>query len=272
MKTAEELIRKLMKNQMDYNIFIKFNSKTAVEKTALTNLIRKSISDGYIQKTDNNLLKVTKDGRQYINKLDGKEEAPKIVKSKRINFDPKNAKLDFEIIAKSYNIKSEFNEHLLNIANEINNNADFKNIENNRKDLRNIRTITIDSESSKDLDDAFSIDRIDDNNYKLYIHISDVSHFIDIDSPLDLEARKRGNSTYLINKVYNMFPEVLSNNIISLNENEDRFALTFIADINCNGDILDSSVCKSIIKSDRKLSYDYAEKIIKKKRAMRIGY
>ena len=263
MKTIEELIKKLMKNQMDYNIFIKFNSKTALEKTSLTNLIRKAISEKYIEKTDSNLLRVTKEGRQYINKLEGKEEAPKTVKSVRINVNPKDAKLDSKIIAKSYNIKLDFSEELLKLAEEINNNADFKNIESDRVDLRDIKTITIDSETTKDLDDAFSIEKID-NNYKVYIHISDVSHFIELDSPLDLEARKRGNSTYLIDTVYNMFPEILSNNIISLNENTDRFALTFIVDINNDGEILSSSVCKSVIKSDRKLSYDYVEKIIKK--------
>ena len=263
MKTIEELIKKLMKNQMDYNIFIKFNSKTALEKTALTNLIRKAISSGYIEKTAGNLLRVTKEGKQYINKLEGKEEAPKTVKAVRVNIDPKDAKADSATIAKSYNIKLDFSEELLKLAEDINNNADFSNIEADRIDLRNIKTVTIDSESSKDLDDAFSIEKID-NNYKVYIHISDVSHFIELDSPLDLEARKRGNSTYLIDTVYNMFPEILSNNIISLNENADRFALTFISEINESGEILSSSVCKSIIKSDRKLSYDYAEQLIKK--------
>ena len=264
MKTVEELIKKLMKNQMDYNIFIKFNSKTAIEKTALTNLIRKAISDGYICKTDSNMLRVTKEGKQYINKLEGKEPGPKGVKSVRVNIDAKDAKSDTQVIAQAYDIKLDFDEELLKLAEDINNNANFENIEEDRVDLRNLKTVTIDNASSQDLDDAFSIEKIDDNNYKVYIHISDVSHFIELDSPLDLEARKRGNSTYLIDTVYNMFPEILSNNIISLNENADRFALTFISEINESGEILSSSVCKSIIKSDRKLSYDYAEQLIKK--------
>lgn len=225
MKTVEEIIKKLIKNQTDYNIFIKFNSKTVVEKTALTNLIRKAISEGYIQKTDNNLLKVTKTGIDYINKLEGKEEVPKRVQNKKISINPQNAKLDSKIIADTYNIKSDFNEKLLKIADEINNNAIFDI--KGRTDLRNIKTITIDGENSKDLDDAISIEKIE-GKYKIYIHISDVSHFIEIDSPLDLEARSRGNSSYLIDKVYNMFPEILSNNIMSLNENEDRFAITLI--------------------------------------------
>lgn len=264
MITEEELIKKLMKNQIDYNIFIKFNSKTALEKTSLANLIRKAISSGYIQKTDGNLLRVTKEGRQYINRLEGKEEAVKTSKLIRVNVNPKDAKTDSSIIAKAYNIKFDFANELLKSAEEISNKCYFENIESDRQDFRNIKTITIDSEASKDLDDAFSIEKTDDNNYKVYIHISDVSHFIEFNSPLDLEARKRGNSVYLIDKVYNMFPEILSNNIISLNENADRFALTIIVYMDNKGEILSSSVCKSIIKSDRKLSYNYAEKLIKK--------
>ena len=261
MKTIEELIRKLIKNQIDYNVFIKFNSKTVIEKTALTNLIRKAISENYIQKTDNNLLKITKEGREYINKLEGKEIAPKIIQNKKISVNPQNAKLDSKIIAEAYNIKSDFSEELLKIANEINNNAIFDC--KDRIDLREIKTITIDGETSKDLDDAISVEKIEDN-YKVYVHISDVSHFIDIDSPLDLEAKSRGNSSYLIDKVYNMFPEILSNNIMSLNENEERFALTLIFIIDKEGNILESNILKSLIKSDRRLTYDYAQDILDK--------
>lgn len=262
MKTIEELIRKLIKNQIDYNVFIKFNSKTVIEKTALTNLIRKAISENYIQKTDNNLLKITKEGREYINKLEGKEIAPKTIQNKKISVNPQNAKLDSKIIAEAYNIKSDFSEELLKIANEINNNAIFDC--KDRIDLREIKTITIDGETSKDLDDAISVEKIKDK-YKVYVHISDVSHFIDIDSPLDLEAKSRGNSSYLIDKVYNMFPEILSNNIMSLNENKERFALTLIFIIDKEGNILESNILKSLIKSDRRLSYNYAEDIINKK-------
>ena len=74
MKTIEEIIKKLIKNPTDYNILIKFNSKTAIEKTELINLIRKPISKGYIQKTDNNFLKATKERRDYINKFEEKED------------------------------------------------------------------------------------------------------------------------------------------------------------------------------------------------------
>lgn len=263
MKTIEEIIKKLINNQIDYNIFIKFNSKTAMEKTALINLIRKAVSEGYIQKTDNNLLRATKEGKHYIKKIEGKEEIPKTVQNKRISVNVQNAKLDSKIIAEAYNIKSDFSEELSNIANEINNKTIFDN-KSDRIDLRELKTITIDDETSKDLDDAVSLEKIEDK-YKVYIHISDVSHFIDLDSPLDLEARRRGNSSYLIDRVYNMFPEILSNNIMSLNENEDRFALTLIFVIDGKGDIIESNICKSLIKSDRRLSYNYADYIINKR-------
>lgn len=263
MKTIEEIIKKLINNQIDYNIFIKFNSKTAMEKSALINLIRKAVSEGYIQKTDNNLLRATKEGKHYIKKIEGKEEIPKTVQNKRISVNVQNAKLDSKIIAEAYNIKSDFSEELSNIANEINNKTIFNN-KSDRIDLRELKTITIDNETSKDLDDAVSLEKIEDK-YKIYVHISDVSHFIDLDSPLDLEARKRGNSSYLIDRVYNMFPEILSNNIMSLNENKDRFALTLIFVIDGKGDIIESNICKSLIKSDRRLSYNYADYIINKR-------
>lgn len=264
MKTIEELIAKLSKNQMDYNVFIKFNAKTPLEKTSLTNLIRKAISDGYIQKTDSNLLKVTKAGHLFINPNSANKEAVKIaVHAKKININIDDAKLDSEIIADAYNIKLNFSDDLLKLAENINNNANF-NDTTDRIDLRELKTVTIDSEHSKDLDDAFSIEKTEDN-YKVYVHISDVSYFIEPNSPLDIEAKKRGNSTYLIDKVYNMFPEILSNGIISLNEKVDRFTLTLICVIDRDGNILESDVVKSIINSDKKLSYNYVEDIINKK-------
>lgn len=264
MKTVEEIIKKIAKNQIDYNIFLKFNSKNNMEKMSLTNLIRKAISDGYIQKTDNNILKITKTGKSYLNKLNGIIEEPiKSVKTKKINVDVKNAKLDSEIISNAYNIKTSFSDELINIANEINNNASF--IDTNRVDYRELNTITIDSEESRDLDDAFSIEKIDNEKYKLYIHISDVGHFIELNSKLDLAARERGNSTYLIDTVHHMFPEILSTNIISLNEKVDRFTLTLIVEVSKSGNIKFVDVCKSIINSNRKLSYKYVQDIIDRK-------
>ena len=263
MKTVEDIIRKLLKQSADYNIFIKFNSKTSTDKMSLTNLIRKAISDGYIQKTDTNVLKVTKEGRAYLNKIEGIEDAPKVaIATRRVNVNANNAKLDSSIIAKAYDIKLDFSDEIINIANNINNSANFSAVEDDRVDLRHLKTVTIDSEESKDLDDAFSIESIDDNTYKLYIHISDVSHFVELNSKLDLEALSRGTSTYLIDTVYNMFPSILSNNIFSLNEGVDRFTLSVIANINTNGDILDFNIVKSIIHSDRKLSYNYVQDLI----------
>lgn len=263
MKTVEDIIRKLLKQSADYNIFIKFNSKTSTDKMSLTNLIRKAISDGYIQKTDTNVLKVTKEGRAYLNKIEGIEDAPKVaIATRRVNVNANNAKLDSSIIAKAYDIKLDFSDEIINIADDINNSANFSVVEDDRVDLRHLKTVTIDSEESKDLDDAFSIESIDDNTYKLYIHISDVSHFVELNSKLDFEALSRGTSTYLIDTVYNMFPSILSNNIFSLNEGVDRFTLSVIANINTNGDILDFNIVKSIIHSDRKLSYNYVQDLI----------
>ncbi|MCZ9891149.1 ribonuclease catalytic domain-containing protein [Brachyspira hyodysenteriae] len=134
-------------------------------------------------------------------------------------------------------------------------------LEFDRIDLRDIRTVTIDGADSKDFDDAISIEKLNDG-YKLGIHIADVSHFVVMGSALDREARKRGNSVYLIDTVYPMFPHELSNGICSLNEGVSRFTMTVFVTIDNKGDVKESTFHKSVIKSSRRLTYDYAQDVL----------
>lgn len=130
----------------------------------------------------------------------------------------------------------------------------------NRVDLRNIKTYTIDGEDAKDLDDAIAIEKKE--NYKVWISIADVSHYVTEDSNLDKEALRRGNSIYLIDTVIPMLPFELSNNICSLNEGVDRLSLTVEAEIDGSGKIISSNVYKSVVRVDRRMSYNQVQDII----------
>ena len=133
-----------------------------------------------------------------------------------------------------------------------------------RKDLRKQATITIDDITAKDLDDAIYLEKKEDK-YILYVSIADVSHFVKENSFLDFEAAKRGNSVYLIDKVIPMLPKRISNNLCSLNPNEDKLCFTAKLTYTLDGKLIDSDFFKSIINSKRRLTYDYVNDIFNKK-------
>ncbi|MEG0291186.1 MAG: ribonuclease R [Anaerovoracaceae bacterium] len=131
-----------------------------------------------------------------------------------------------------------------------------------RRDLREKFTVTIDGADSKDFDDAVSVERLDNGNYLLGVHIADVAHYVIEDGPLDQEALKRGNSVYLIDQVIPMLPKELSNGMCSLNPNEDRLTLTCDMEIDGNGVVVKHSIYESIIHSHKRLVYGDVSDII----------
>lgn len=124
-----------------------------------------------------------------------------------------------------------------------------------RRDLRTLRTITMDGEDAKDLDDAISIEKLPGKGYRLFVHIADVSQYVREATALDDEARLRGTSVYLVDRVIPMLPPRLSNGLCSLNPNTPRLALTAAMTVDYNGDVVDGDLYESIIESDARTSY-----------------
>jgi ribonuclease R len=168
--------------------------------------------------------------------------------------------VDIESVLISCGTKMAFDYETLKEANSIPN-AITEESKKNRHDLTDVFTATIDGADSKDFDDAISIEKFD-NNWNLKVHIADVSYYVIENSNLDKEARIRGTSTYVVNKVVPMLPHVLSNGICSLNPGVERLTITCDMDLDNEGNVTKYEVYPSVIKSDQRMTYDDVNKIL----------
>ena len=169
--------------------------------------------------------------------------------------------VDILSIIKQFDLPTDFDDlvykQIENIPNEV-----LEEEKINRLDLRNIQTVTIDGEDAKDLDDAITIQKLENGHYKLGVHIADVTHYVKEGTPLDREALKRGTSVYLVDRVIPMLPHKLSNGICSLNQKEDRLALSCIMEIDKNGSICSHQIVETIINVDKRMSYNIVNDIL----------
>ena len=198
------------------------------------------------------LVKITK----YPDK--GKKTEGKIIE---VLGNVNEAGVDMLSIIKEHKLPAKFPEAVVEEAKRCGNKIDKKDIPN-RRDFRDKVIFTIDGEDAKDLDDAVRVEKLDNGNYKLEVHIADVSYYVKENSLLDSEAILRGTSIYMLGRVIPMLPRELSNGICSLNAGEDRFTLSCIMEIDNNGNVVSSDICKGIICVTERMSYTNVQKIL----------
>ena len=174
---------------------------------------------------------------------------------------PNKIETEVKAIIRSYDLYEEFPKKVVDYANTMPDEVDKKKYAN-RRDLTKLNCFTIDGEDSRDLDDAISISKNSDGTYKLGVHIADVGEYVTYGSVLDKEAFKRGTSVYFPSLVLPMLPRNLSNGICSLNENENRLALSVFMDINDAGVVKNYDICESIIQSKKRFTYTTVTKIL----------
>lgn len=136
----------------------------------------------------------------------------------------------------------------------------------NRKDMRDVTTFTIDPIDAKDFDDAISFKRLLTGHFEIGIHIADVSHYVQLKTPLDIEAQSRGTSVYLVDRTIPMLPEKLSNGLCSLNEGADRLTFSAVFELDMNGKIYHEWFGETVIHSDKRFTYENAQEILDKKK------
>jgi ribonuclease R len=131
-----------------------------------------------------------------------------------------------------------------------------------RRDVRGVTTMTIDPHDAKDFDDALSIETLDNGNISIGIHIADVSHYVAEGGALDIEAKERATSIYLVDRVIPMLPEILSNDLCSLRPDEDRLAFSAIFELTPEADVVDEWYGQTVIHSDKRFSYEDAQAVL----------
>ena len=258
-KKAEGKIKRIVKREKDTVVGTFQNNRNygfviPDDKNLGTDIFISKSNFGKARNNHKVLVQITK----YPQK--GKKAEGKIIE---VLGGPNEAGIDMLSLIKEYKLPSTFPEEVVEEAKKAGNKVDKKDIPN-RVDLRNHIIFTIDGEDAKDLDDAVRVTKLENGNYRLDVHIADVSYYVKEGSLLDKEALIRGTSIYMLGRVIPMLPRELSNGICSLNAGEDRFTLSCTMEIDQNGKVVSSEVYKGIINVTERMSYTDVQKILDK--------
>ncbi|OXB92898.1 ribonuclease R [Parageobacillus galactosidasius] len=169
--------------------------------------------------------------------------------------------VDILAIIHKHGLPLQFPDEVIEHANSISDTITEKDLQG-RRDLRDQMIVTIDGEDAKDLDDAVTVTKLENGNYKLGVHIADVSYYVEEGSPIDREAYERGTSVYLVDRVIPMIPHRLSNGICSLNPKVDRLTLSCEMEINERGEVVSHEIFQSVIRTTERMTYSDVNKIL----------
>lgn len=244
-----------------------------LEKDRIVGTFQKSKSFGFVVPDDKKLGTDIFIPKKHI--MNAKNNQKVIVQITKMPHDDKSAEgkiveiigkineagVDMISLIKEHDLPYEFPELVLKEAKKIRQTVNENDIKN-RRDLRNEEIFTIDGEDAKDLDDGVNVKKLENGNYSLGVHIADVSYYVKEGSELDREARLRGTSVYMLDRVIPMLPVELSNGICSLNQGKDRFAITCLMEIDKKGKVISSEIFKSIINITRRMTYTNVQKIL----------
>ncbi|PLS06931.1 ribonuclease R [Neobacillus cucumis] len=172
--------------------------------------------------------------------------------------------VDILSVIHKHGLPMAFPDNVLKQANETPDTIDESELDN-RRDLRNETIVTIDGADAKDLDDAVTVSKLENGNYKLGVHIADVSYYVKEGTPIDVEAADRATSVYLVDRVIPMIPHRLSNGICSLNPRVDRLVLSCEMEISPEGTVVSHEIFQSVIKTTERMTYYDVNRILTEK-------
>lgn len=168
---------------------------------------------------------------------------------------------DIKAAIEQFELREDFTTQSIEEAESFGKQVSRKEIQD-REDLRELETFTIDPDTAKDYDDALNLTKDSNGHYHLGVHIADVSHYVRLGSALDLEAQERCNSTYFPGCVIPMLPRALSDNLCSLKANVNRLTISVLIRLDEEGTVLDYRITRSVIKSAKRFTYKEAKKVL----------